>query len=123
VADALGVCLFICSSLTAVSMSDFAQAFAEVTGWQADEDELWHAGRRIVSLERMINLDCGLGPQDDSLPERFREEPLPEGMAAGNTVVELDRMVADYYHLRGWDAQGVPTSASLKALGLEWRGK
>jgi aldehyde:ferredoxin oxidoreductase len=118
VADALGVCLFICSSLTAVGMADFARALSEVTGWRVEEDELWLAGRRITTLERVINLRYGLEPADDGLPERFRHEPLPEGMSAGRTVVALERMVADYYALRGWDAQGVPTDTTLEGLGL-----
>jgi aldehyde:ferredoxin oxidoreductase len=31
---------------------------------------------------------------------------------------ELSAMLDDYYALRGWDADGVPTTARLAALGL-----
>jgi aldehyde:ferredoxin oxidoreductase len=31
---------------------------------------------------------------------------------------ELGRMLDDYYRLRGWDADGVPTSDTLERLGL-----
>jgi aldehyde:ferredoxin oxidoreductase len=28
-------------------------------------------------------------------------------------------MLDEYYHLRGWDGNGIPTTEKLKALGLE----
>jgi aldehyde:ferredoxin oxidoreductase len=31
---------------------------------------------------------------------------------------ELDAMLDEYYRLRGWDAQGVPTAGRLATLGL-----
>ena len=31
---------------------------------------------------------------------------------------ELDGMLDEYYHLRGWDADGRPTAERLAALGL-----
>ena len=33
-------------------------------------------------------------------------------------VVELDRMLDEYYEARGWTAQGIPTAAKLDELGL-----
>jgi aldehyde:ferredoxin oxidoreductase len=30
----------------------------------------------------------------------------------------MRRMLAEYYHLRGWDTNGAPTKARLKALRL-----
>jgi aldehyde:ferredoxin oxidoreductase len=33
-------------------------------------------------------------------------------------VVELDRMLPEYYRLRGWDENGVPTPEKLAELGL-----
>ena len=45
-------------------------------------------------------------------------EPLPEGPAQG-MVCHLEAMLSDYYHLRGWDQNGIPMPAKLKALGLD----
>ena len=119
VADSLGVCLFICSSLLAVTMGDFAAALSQVTGWDVDEGELWRVGQRVTTLERAYNLLHGLRPEDDGLPARFLEQPLADGPAAGRKVVDLARMVADYYAARGWGAGGVPEPSELRALGLE----
>jgi aldehyde:ferredoxin oxidoreductase len=119
VADSLGVCLFICSSLLAVAMDDFAVALSQATGWDVDEEALWSVGRRVTTLERAYNLLHGLQPEDDGLPARFFEESLSNGPAAGRKVKELARMVADYYAARGWSVDGVPEPPQLRALGLD----
>lgn len=59
-----------------------------------------------------------LSPADDTLPPRMLHEPMPEGPAKGH-VVELDQMLEDFYRLRGWDPNGVPTRERLERLGLE----
>ncbi len=102
----------------AVTMADFAQALSQATGWKIDEEDLWQAGARITTLERAVNLHHGLQRADDELPDRFHREPLPSGAPPGRLVVEMDRMVSDYYALRGWDKDGVPTPETLERLGL-----
>jgi aldehyde:ferredoxin oxidoreductase len=44
-------------------------------------------------------------------------EPLPEGPAKGK-VVELDKMLPEFYAARGWDENGIPTQEKLAELGL-----
>ncbi|WP_337287565.1 aldehyde ferredoxin oxidoreductase C-terminal domain-containing protein, partial [Candidatus Methylomirabilis sp.] len=39
------------------------------------------------------------------------------GPAKGK-VARLGEMLPEYYRLRGWDPQGVPTQEKLKDLGL-----
>ena len=74
-------------------------------------------GERIFNLERLFNLKAGFTGKDDTLPPRMLKEPMPEGPAKGH-VVELDKMLPEYYKLRGWDENGVPTPEKLKELGL-----
>ncbi|MHC5038816.1 MAG: 4Fe-4S dicluster domain-containing protein, partial [Planctomycetota bacterium] len=52
----------------------------------------------ILASERAFNRREGVTEKDDTLPERFRKEPLAEGPSAGS-VVELDRMLEDYKKL------------------------
>jgi aldehyde:ferredoxin oxidoreductase len=33
-------------------------------------------------------------------------------------VVDLETMLKEYYFVRGWDEEGVPTPVTLKKLGL-----
>ncbi|GAH09400.1 unnamed protein product, partial [marine sediment metagenome] len=67
--------------------------------------------------QRLFNLRAGLTAKDDTLPPRMLKEPMPDGPAKGK-VVPLDKMLPEYYKLRGWDSNGVPTPQKLKELGL-----
>ncbi len=85
---------------------------------EIDNDELMKIGERIWNLERLFNLKAGFTGKDDTLPQRLLKEPISSGPAKGK-VVELDKMLPEYYDLRGWDKEGVPTKQKLKELGLE----
>ena len=79
---------------------------------------LMRSGERIFNLERLFNLQAGLTAKDDTLPKRMLEEPMPDGPAKG-MVVHLAEMLPEYYRLRGWSPEGIPTSLKLQELGLE----
>jgi aldehyde:ferredoxin oxidoreductase len=87
------------------------------TGLDFTEGELSLIGERIWNLERLFNLREGLDGKNDSLPKRMTDEPRVK-----NQVVHLDRMLREYYRLRGWDDKGVPTPEKLAQLGLEREG-
>lgn len=53
------------------------------------------------------------------MPKRFLKEPLPDEGCKGE-VVELGEMLAEYYKLRGWNADGIPTKEKLESLGLHY---
>jgi aldehyde:ferredoxin oxidoreductase len=58
----------------------------------------------------------------DTLPQRVLEEPIKDGPAKGLALPRtvLEQMVKEYYRLRGWNTRtGVPTSKTLKRLGLK----
>jgi aldehyde:ferredoxin oxidoreductase len=75
---------------------------------------------RIVNLERAFNVREGMTRSDDTLPRRFRESPLSEGLSSG-TVVKLDPMLDEYYSERGWNLKtGIPTRKTLENLSLEY---
>ncbi len=65
----------------------------------------------------MINVRLGITRADDTLPRRLLTHPRPDGSAAG-VVPDLEAMLEEYYQLRGWTAEGVPTDEKLKELGL-----
>jgi aldehyde:ferredoxin oxidoreductase len=88
------------------------------TGAGYTEESLMEAGDRIFNLERMFLLGAGMGRADDTLPPRMLAEPLPAGPGKGQ-VVELDVMLPEFYRLRGWDEEGIPTNTKLATLGLK----
>jgi aldehyde:ferredoxin oxidoreductase len=76
-------------------------------------------GERIINVERAFNVREGIRREDDTLPRRFLEEPLPFEPGKGQ-VHRLEPMLDDYYRLRGWDKKtGIPTVKKLEDLGLE----
>jgi aldehyde:ferredoxin oxidoreductase len=80
---------------------------------------LMKAGDRIYNLERMFNLREGLTGHDDLMPKRFLKEPLPDGAAQGQIFEEND-LLPQYYAVRGWDSNGVPTKEKLEDLNLSF---
>ncbi len=120
--DAAGLCVFLsirylCDPDYEVMPTRMAEMFNLATGTDYTAESLMQAGERVYNLERMFLLQAGLTCEDDTLPKRMLEEPLPEGPAKGH-VVELDVMLPEFYQLRGWDENGVPTDAKLEELGL-----
>lgn len=112
--DAAGICAFLFFGIEKI---DFVDALKAVTGINYDMEMVYKTGERIWNLEKLFNLRAGLTMKDDSLPERFLEEPTKNGPSAGK-VNHLSEMLPEYYELRDWDTQGVPTSAKLQELGL-----
>jgi len=117
VLDSLGICVFPLHN-GGMDIFDVAELFSSATGIKLDSDQVMKAGERIWNVERMFNLREGFGRKDDTLPERFLKEPMPEGPSKGN-VVELDQLLADYYSERGWDKEGKPVPGKLEELGLQ----
>lgn len=87
----------------------------------ADNDYLEKVGEKMYNLERAFNLREGLGRADDTLPKRMLTEPLHTGDAPGEgqIVRHQDAFLDNYYKLRGWTKEGVPTPEKLKELGLD----
>jgi aldehyde:ferredoxin oxidoreductase len=88
-----------------------------VTGTGHTVEGLDLLGERIWNLERLFNLRAGLTRKDDCLPPRITSEPRVK-----NRVVQLDRLLVEYYELRRWTSSGIPTREKLQELGLEKEG-
>jgi aldehyde:ferredoxin oxidoreductase len=120
--DAAGLCVFL--SVRYVFDADvmlwptrLTELMNLTTGANYTPDEIMTAAERIYNLERLFLIAAGSGANDDTLPYRMLNEPLPEGPAKGR-VVDLDVMLPKFYEVRGWDENGIPTQAKLEELGL-----
>jgi aldehyde:ferredoxin oxidoreductase len=103
-------------------LADMAKLYNLITGASITPEELNLAGERIITMAKLINTREGLSRKDDTLPWKVMNEPIPDdGAVKGAKVTqqELDLMLDDYYQARGWNADGIPTKATLKKLGLE----
>lgn len=114
VIDSLGLCLFTSFALGAQQYADMVN---EVLGTDWTAEDLLLAGERVWNLEKLFNLEAGVLSDEDTLPERFLSEEMPEGPTKG-WVSKLDEMLPLYYAARGWDEDGIPTEERLELLGL-----
>ncbi len=122
VIDAVGMCVFLSVRYVFDPQVDLwptrlTKLMNYATGAGYTEETLLQAGERVFNLERLFLLKAGFTREDDTLPKRMLEEPLPAGPGKGH-VVELDVMLPEFYRLRGWDEDGMPTDAKLAELGL-----
>ena len=114
VVDSSGLCLF---TTFGIGLPEIAAMYRTATGEDISDEDLLKAGDRIWNLEKQYNLKNGFTKADDTLPPRLLNEPVTSGPAKGK-VNELEVMLKEYYELRGWDKNGIPTAAKLKDLGL-----
>ena len=120
IADAAGVCKNTYNNMEVLDWEGTAELLRAATGWDLTGQEVRRIGERIVNLERLFIAREGITRQDDTLPKRFLEEPLPEGSGPSTgSVLELEPMLDEYYRARGWDAEtGLPTKKKLEELSL-----
>ena len=106
----------------AIKDQTYLELLTAATGRQMTLDELYRLGERIWNLTRLFNLKAGMTKEDEDLPRRFKEEPLPDGPAAGHrfTDEDIERLRSEYYAVRGWDENGVPRPETITRLGLAY---
>ncbi len=120
VIDSIGICKFGTMFPPALYWAELAEALHYATGLELDADKLKEIGERINTLQRCYNALHGLTRADDRQPDRLLEEPSPSKRAKGH-VIYLDKMLDEYYALRGWDPQtGWPTRETLERLDLDF---
>ncbi|MBU1081715.1 MAG: aldehyde ferredoxin oxidoreductase family protein [Spirochaetes bacterium] len=90
-----------------------------ISGRKCSPGDFYASGRRTQLLERAMNVSCGIGATDDSLPPRFLAESRTKHARA--SVVPLEDMKKSYYRIKGYDADGVPTPRTLARAGVDYR--
>ena len=114
--DSSGMCNFIIIGM--YDYNAFINFVETATGMSfGGLDGFLRTGERIYNMERLFNIKAGFSSEDDTLPKRMLEDPMPEGPGKGY-VVELDKLLPGYYKVRGWDKNGVPTPQKLADLEI-----
>jgi len=112
--DSTGLCLFTTFAWTLEDIAPQVDAACEGK-WTAEK--LLEVGERIWNLERQFNLAAGFTGKDDKLPKRLLTEGAKSGPAKG-LVNGLDKMLPEYYQVRGWSKDGAPTRETLRRLAV-----
>ncbi len=86
-----------------------------------DEKAMSTAAERIYAVEKAFLVREGMTRKDDVVGGKWNSEPIVGGPAAGERIhpEKFDKLLDEYYQLRGWDSMGIPTASTLSALGLE----
>jgi aldehyde:ferredoxin oxidoreductase len=106
----LGLCKFITKG--SFTPAQTAELVNKALGWDWTGQDVLDAGARLFNFKRLINNRLGITAKDDVLPIRLTTEPRPTGSAAG-VLPDMELMLKDYYRLRKWDDNGVPTKEAL----------
>ena len=98
-----------------------AEMLRAVTGWPVEGEELRAVGARVVALRKAFNIREGWKPCEDTLPERFLREALPDGASAGASMPRerLAGMIRSYNLARGWTEEGYLPEALMRELATD----
>ena len=91
-----------------------ARALNAITGWTSSPEDLLAAGKRILTIKRLINLQRGLTREDERLPD-ILSRPI-DGPTEG-FVPDQEALIAGAYAELGWDlTTGHPSEEALASL-------
>jgi benzoyl-CoA reductase subunit BamB len=111
--DALGLCAGLSSFhlKPPYHIHNLPKFISAGSGIEMDADKLTEAAKRYRTLIRAINIKRGMRRKDEKPPEDHWKKRFPE----------LEKELLDsYYKLKGWNDDGIPTSKTLKELGLDY---
>ena len=110
-------CLTACMLYGSFGLSNRSKILNYITGWDTTPQELGKIGERVNCLQHLFNIRMGLVPEiENVMPERFTK-PHKGGGAAGQ-VPDWKGIIKEYWHAKGWDEHGIPTTNKIKELGL-----
>ena len=112
--DSSGLCVF---TTFAWTLNDIAPQVDAACEGKWTPESMLEIGERIWNMERVFNNRAGFTHKDDNLPPRLVSEAATTGPAKG-LVNGLAKMLPEYYSLRGWSQEGVPSNETLSRLAL-----
>ncbi|MPN48658.1 hypothetical protein SDC9_196270 [bioreactor metagenome] len=101
-----------------LTVTEIGKELKVSTGLDYTNRDLLKTSERGIALQRLINVRDGMSRKDDTLPPKMLQAAVIGGRA-GKSPAAFEKMLDDYYKLRGWDENGIPTAKTLEELGLE----
>jgi len=112
--DSAGLCVF---TTFAWTLDDIAPQVDAACEGDWSPDRMLEVGERIWNMERDYNMKAGIDGSADTLPKRLLTEGGNSGPAK-EKVCELDKMLPEYYEIRGWTSNGELTSETRQKFNL-----
>ncbi|MBI4333735.1 MAG: aldehyde ferredoxin oxidoreductase family protein [Chloroflexi bacterium] len=101
--------------------SEYAPMVSAATGIDFSPEDLIKIAERVYNLERAYNARLGLTRKDDTIPEKYFQEPFEDGPLKGykHSEEDFNCMLDEYYDYCGWDREtGWPKRKTLERLDL-----
>jgi len=89
-----------------IGWDDLSVVYEATTGLKLNKEDLKKICCNIMDTTRRFNIREGLTKKDDFPPPRFFTEPIEDGKVLREK--DYEKMLSDYYYLRGWDKDGRP---------------
>lgn len=117
VVDASGTCSF---GRGVYNIEVYAELLNALLGFDYTPSELLLAGERIWNIEHVFNMKAGWDKDTDTLPRRIFESRIKTGASQGEFYnrKEFEKLLENYYALRGWSKTGIPGKDKLQELGI-----
>ena len=125
--ESLTTCRFPWVELS-IDLDYYPRLLKAATGIDFTWERIHEVANRIYTLIRSFWVreyyaeNLGWGIEIDVPPMKWFKEPLTKGPLKGSKL-DLDKyveMLRQYYYLRGWSSNGVPTKDTLNKLGLSY---
>lgn len=114
-----GVCCDIGVTAPNFTFEDCAMLYSLVTGWSVSSEEMDQLCERTATLLRALNFRYGMTHEQETLPERcFEPEIMEKGKGLTYTREMLEQSMQEYFALRHWDRNGIPSPDYMRSLGL-----
>jgi aldehyde:ferredoxin oxidoreductase len=121
VGDSVGMCRFttkLFNSPSLPGLEEFSAQIQNVSGLVFSVGDLDTIGQNIMGVERLINRRLGVTRADDTLPDRWFDEPIQVGAYKGEKIdrAEFDAMLSRFYEISNLTPDGVPHDAWRREL-------
>ena len=118
--DSLGLCKVpVLSLLRSFNLEKEVRLINGLTGLNISTKDLFDAGQKIASLEKLFNIRHEKGNTQDRLPEMFMNKESNLGLTRKN----FETMLHEYYNAMGWDEKGIPPEPVYKTNFTKLEGK
>jgi aldehyde:ferredoxin oxidoreductase len=105
IVDSLGLCKVpVLSLLRSFNLEHETDLINGLTGLNLFKEDLFEAGEKIASIEKLFNIRHAREDITDGLPQMFISKEGEHGL----TREKFNIMLAEYYNEIGWDENGIP---------------